>query len=230
MLLAADRLLKNANSGGLQDHYQRSVSDSIKATATITQNNNHVVFSPLFLSVKCTMRFGRFAFLSHFCALALTIYVCWLSVAHGFSANRPLGRPRKQTMLHLNLGGLFRGSKSGNTNASGADDRGDLTGVSSTIEAIENVESNQKVSRLLSSLLQDLQSSTVEGSSQDGKVKITFDCQQKPVRVTIDENFHNEVDASTMGAAVTEALIDGHKKSTEKMNDKMKGLNSELGI
>ncbi|KAL7578332.1 hypothetical protein ACA910_012738 [Epithemia clementina (nom. ined.)] len=133
------------------------------------------------------------------------------------------------TALRIDLGGFFGG---GNKKSRSSDDPA-LTdgGVAEIMQSMTNLESAQRMGKLTTSLLQELQSSIVEGSAQDGKVKVYFDCQQKPVRVSIDESYYADAaDAAELAASLTVAMKDGHEKSIEKMTEKMKSLYSEFGL
>jgi len=79
-------------------------------------------------------------------------------------------------------------------------------------------------------MVQELTAMTVEGSSPDGKVKIVFDCQQRPVSTFIDEAYFETSDVSDVSNAVTAAMKDAQTKSIERMDDKMKAFYSELGL
>mmetsp|Transcript_1782 Transcript_1782/g.2526 ORF Transcript_1782/g.2526 Transcript_1782/m.2526 type:complete len:205 (+) Transcript_1782:77-691(+) len=139
------------------------------------------------------------------------------------------------TCLNLNLGELFRDGNhkydrrysSSNKNA-----RDNLSGIAGVMETMGNFESAQKVGRITNALLQELQSTTVEGSAHDGKIKVTFDCQQRPLKTFIDDSYYVEVgnNASEMAQSLSIAMRDGHQKSIEKMNEKIKNLYSELGL
>lgn len=92
-------------------------------------------------------------------------------------------------------------------------------------------KSTTKVERLRATLNQELASSTVEGSAQNGKVKAVYDCQQRPLSILIDENYFQAAFlVEDVCDAVTTALHDAYARSTEKTDDKMKGLFSEIGL
>jgi DNA-binding protein YbaB len=80
-----------------------------------------------------------------------------------------------------------------------------------------------------------LKSITVEGSSENGKIKIVFDGQQNPISTYIDESFfreqqRNNVDPNDLANAITAAMKDARMKSVEKMNEKMKNVYNDLGF
>ena len=129
----------------------------------------------------------------------------------------------------MDLGGFFGGKKS-SENDEHSEGKCDSGAVAEMMESMSTLESAQRMGKLTTSILQDLQSSIVEGSAQDGKVKVSFDCQQKPVRVSIDEGYYAEASASEMAASLTLALQDGHAKSIDKMEDKTRTLFSEFGL
>ena len=136
-----------------------------------------------------------------------------------------------QTVLFLDLVGFFGGKKTHSTEDGAlTGGPGSTGGVAEIMDSMNNLESAQRMGKLTTSLFQDLQSSTVEGSSQDGKVKVLLNCQQKPVRVSIDEGYYAEVDANEMAASLTVAMQDAYDKSIDIADQKMRSLYSELGL
>jgi len=105
-------------------------------------------------------------------------------------------------------------------------------GVAGIMDSMQNFKKTQRVAKLTSSLLQDLGSMTVEGSAADGKVRVSFDCQQRPVRVDIDESYFDSVEsASDLADAVTAAMRIAHSKSSERQAERVtKFLNNDLGL
>ena len=100
------------------------------------------------------------------------------------------------------------------------------------VDSMENLKRAQRAAKMTSRLVQDLSSTTVEGTAADGKVKVILDCQQRPVNVKIDEGYVEGMDAdvSDLCSALTEAMTDAHSKSLEKMDEKMKSFYAELGL
>jgi DNA-binding YbaB/EbfC family protein len=130
------------------------------------------------------------------------------------------------TSLCLKIGGWFsRDRKKRQEN-----DAESLGGVASIVDSMGDLKTAQRVGQLTDSLVKELAATVVEGSSAEGKVKVSFDCQQKPVNVQIDEGFLAESDAASLSTAVTTAMQDAHSKSIERMDEKMKSLYSELGL
>ena len=151
-----------------------------------------------------------------------------LPCVYAFVAPRTRHTPRadNQVALNLNIGGWFgRNRKKRQDN-----DAENLGGVASIVDSLGDLKTAQRVGQLTDSLVKELSSTVVEGSAVDGKVKVTFNCQQKPVGVTIDEGFMSEVDATTLSNAVSTAMQDAHSKSIERMDEKMKSLYAELGL
>jgi DNA-binding protein YbaB len=105
-----------------------------------------------------------------------------------------------------------------------------LGGVAGTMMAMENFKASQKIGRTVEGLVQDLAGTTVEGSSENGKVKVVYDGRQQPLEASIDPTFFKDASASTVSAAFVEAMKDAHFKSRETMNEKMKGFYNELGL
>lgn len=98
------------------------------------------------------------------------------------------------------------------------------------MDSMEGFKKSQRVGKLTNSLAQDLSSTSVEGSSPDGKVKVVLDCQQRPLRVDIDDNYFQMADRADMSNAVLLAMLSAYSKSIEKMDDKMKSYYNDLGL
>lgn len=129
----------------------------------------------------------------------------------------------------------------GSTPSSSPDDSGDgsetplditseKAGVASVMASMDKLKTSQRIGKMTASVVQDLSSLTVEGSSANGKVKVTVDGQQLPLSTQIDEAFAKSSSAADVSSAVTEAMKDAHRKSTEKMEEKMKSFFSDLGL
>jgi DNA-binding protein YbaB len=100
-----------------------------------------------------------------------------------------------------------------------------------TNNATGRTKSKSKIDRLKLSINQDLTSTTVEGTAENGKVKIIYDGRQRPVSLTIDESyFETAFLVEDVCDAVTAAMRDAYAKSAEKMDEKMKSLYTELGL
>jgi DNA-binding protein YbaB len=144
------------------------------------------------------------------------------------------------TALFINLG-WFTGRNEDNHRDGNIDTNGDVSesgasrtavmgGVASTMDSMENVKRTQRAGKVTRKLVQDLASTTVEGIAADGKVKVILDCQQRPMSVDIDEGYLEKVLVGDLCVALTSAMSDAHAKSIERMDEKMKGLYSELGM
>jgi DNA-binding protein YbaB len=114
-------------------------------------------------------------------------------------------------------GGLASGNKS-------------LGGVAGTMMAMDKFKASQRLAKSTDALVQDLAGTTVDGFSGNGKVKVVYDCRQQPMEGSIDPTFFKEASASTVSAAFVEAMKDANFKSSETMNEKMKGFYNELGL
>ena len=111
------------------------------------------------------------------------------------------------------------------------------TGLSSSndvvtiMDSMDQLKRAQRIGKITASLVQELKSLTVEGISENGKVKVIYDGQQNPVGAHIDENYYKEkVDVNEFTNALTAAMKDAQTKSVEKMNEKMKNVYNELGF
>lgn len=136
--------------------------------------------------------------------------------------------------LYLNIGGWFGGRDSSRKKQRHQEnDAENLGGVASIVDSMGDLKTAQRVGQLTDALVKELSTTVVEGSAMDGKVKVTFDCQQKPVGVTIEESLMTEgggMDATALSNAVATAMQDAHTKSIERMDEKMKSLYAELGL
>ena len=137
----------------------------------------------------------------------------------------------KQTKLEMiNLGGWFRGNEGNSIEKDDALARDGKQGVVSVIDHMESFKKSQKVGKATGALVGELMASTVEGFSADGKIKVTVDCQQKPLSVEIDEQYFDSTNVLDFSNAMTAAIMDAHQKSRDKIDDKMKSFFADMGI
>lgn len=127
--------------------------------------------------------------------------------------------------------GQGEGKATAGTRPPKASPKSGLGGVAGIMDSMENFKTAQQVGKMTNSLVQELASTTVEGTSVEGKVKVYFDGQQQPVGVKIDDAFLQDVDsASDLSAALTLAMKDAYRKSAERMDEKMKSFYVDLGL
>lgn len=108
---------------------------------------------------------------------------------------------------------------------------GSSSDVVTIMDSMDQLKRAQRIGKITASLVQELKSMTVEGSSENGKVKVIFDGQQNPISTYVDENYYKEkVDVNEFTNALTAAMKDAQMKSMEKMNEKMKNVYNELGF
>ena len=131
-----------------------------------------------------------------------------------------------------------------------------LKGVASIMDSMERFRNSQRVGEKTNGILQDLSNTYVDGVAADGKVKVTLNAQQRPVNVQIDDGYlQTLIDAKAAAESVSEgtkdekkkltgtttvaqdlcdvliqAMQDGHTKSVDKVEEKMKGFYSDLGL
>lgn len=109
-----------------------------------------------------------------------------------------------------------------------------LSGVAGMMNTMSNLKTSKRVSVRTSAVLQDLSNTIVEGTSEDGKVKVTFNGQQQPVGVQIDDSYFQSLGrksgAGELSIAIAEAMREAHAKSASKMEEKVKSLYSDLGF
>lgn len=98
------------------------------------------------------------------------------------------------------------------------------------VDSMENFKRAQRAGKMTRKLVQELSSTTVEGTAADGKVKVIVDCQQRPVNVIIDESYVTSSDVADLCASLVLAMNDAHAKSMDRMDEKMKSFYSELGL
>ena len=115
-------------------------------------------------------------------------------------------------------------SSNSNTNKAG------IGGVAGIMDSMENFKTAQQVGKMTNSLVQDLQKETFEGVAVEGKVKVLFDGQQRPVGVQIDDTYLADADASELSSALTSAMKEAYQKSSERMDEKMKLFYIDLGL
>jgi DNA-binding protein YbaB len=116
------------------------------------------------------------------------------------------------------------------------------SGVVAIMDSMDQLKRSQRIGKITATLVQELKSITVEGSSENGKIKIIMDGQQNPISTYIDESYfreqqqpprnnnNNNVDTNELSKAITTAMKDARMKSIEKMNEKMKNVYNELGF
>jgi DNA-binding YbaB/EbfC family protein len=147
--------------------------------------------------------------------------------------SRRIGSARKSTSLFINLhwfGSKNENDEQNNGEALAADGKGTLGGVSGIMESMDGFKKSQRIGKMTGALVHELSSMTVEGTAENGKVKVTFDCQQRPVDVFIDDAYFDSANAADVSDAITTAMKEAHAKSTEKMDEKMKNFFAQVGL
>ena len=110
-----------------------------------------------------------------------------------------------------------------------------LTSVANIMDSMASFKTSQQVGDRTASILQDLSNQMAEGTSVDGKVKVTYNGQQKPIGVQIDEAYFEAVSKRNGGLdelcrGLTQAMQEAQSKSAEKMEEKMKPLYEDIGL
>jgi DNA-binding protein YbaB len=109
-----------------------------------------------------------------------------------------------------------------------------LSGVAGIMNSMSSFKTSKRVSDRTNAVLQDLSNTIVEGTSTDGKVKVSYNGQQQPVGVQIDEAYFQSLGrksgAGELSIAITEAMQEAHSKSASKIEEKVKSLYSDLGF
>jgi DNA-binding protein YbaB len=110
-----------------------------------------------------------------------------------------------------------------------------LGNVASVMESMNSYSKSQSIAKRTQGVLQDLSNSLIDGSSADGKVKVTYNGQQKPVGVQIDPGYffslkNDKEGAEELSAAVQQAIEEAHEKTSAKMEEKMNSLYRQIGF
>lgn len=178
---------------------------------------------------------------------------------HGF-AFPWFGGDDDETNGSSKSGGVGSGSSTGGSSSgrgsSSEDDavNANLKGVASIMESMDRFRNSQRVGDKTNGILQDLSNTYVEGVAADGQVKVTLNGQQRPINVQIDDGYlQTLIDAKAAAGTgsgkvngkkipgtttvaqdlcdvLIQAMQDGHAKSIDKMEEKMKGFYSDLGL
>ncbi|KAG7369453.1 YbaB/EbfC DNA-binding family protein [Nitzschia inconspicua] len=114
-----------------------------------------------------------------------------------------------------------------------------LVSISNVMDAkLGSFKSSQRVGDKTGAALADLSNTLVEGSSDNGKIKVTVTGQQQFVGIQIDESYFSELaqrpsskDAlQELSLQLTSAMKGAHSKSEQKLQDKLKSLYQDLGF
>lgn len=210
---------------------------------------------------KHSIKRGRFKMKNHFWLLLGIIILAqsatvwsWTSIVsrQGFTRDvfkAPFGASnaivrrrgsRATTTTALSVFGWFQNEDGDDGNDKSQDEESDgvvstkLSGVAGIMNSMSSFKTSKRVSDRTNAVLQDLSNTIVEGTSADGKVKVTYNGQQQPVGVQIDEGYFQSLGrksgAGELSIAMTEAMQEAHSKSASKIEEKVKSLYSDLGF
>ena len=159
------------------------------------------------------------------------------SQAASISGYRPYLLASRATKRRTSLSvlGFFQGKdEQGKDDSTDEMEVGSLSGVSEVMNSMNRFKTSQRVSERTNVVVQELAGVTVEGTSADGKVKVMFNGQQRPIGVQIDEAYFQSLGrksgARELSVAINEAMKQAHEKSAAKMEEKLKALYSDLGF
>lgn len=145
------------------------------------------------------------------------------SFVHSFSTTRQSHRRSESTTLNFAFP-WFGGSNE-------KDDETDenLGKVASVMDSMNKYSATQTIAKRTQGVLQDLSNTLIEGSSVDGKVKITYNAQQKPIGVQVDAEYiqslkDGEDGAEELSVAIQHAMEEAHERSNNKVQEKMSSL------
>ena len=144
------------------------------------------------------------------------------------SRRNGLGRAEDGRDISLGVFGWFSGDNSKGEKESLTTKDG--KGVVNIMDGMEGFKQSQKLGTKTNSLLQELKSTRVEGSSPDGKIKVTLDAQQNPLRVAIDEQYFQSTDVLDFSNSMIVAIKDAHEKSRDKMEEKSKSFFQDINF
>jgi DNA-binding protein YbaB len=133
--------------------------------------------------------------------------------------------PQRPVVSKLDLFARWGGGGSSDNNNNNADSN-NSGGVEQVMQSMQSFKTNQKLGSLTGGLVQELASLTVEGRSEDGKIRVVMNGQQYPVACQVMD----DVDMATLNSALMQAMQDAHAKSFSLMESKMKSLYDELGL
>ena len=107
--------------------------------------------------------------------------------------------------------------------------------LSDAANIMENFKTSQRIGERTGTALQELSYTFVDGMAADGKVKVTFNGQQIPIGVEVDETYLEDIvsgggkeGVDELCLALITAMQDAHYKSGIKVEEKMKSLYSDL--
>lgn len=100
---------------------------------------------------------------------------------------------------------------------------------------MESFKTSQRIGERSGAALQELSYTMVEGIAADGNVKVTFNGQQIPVGVEIDETYWADIVSKEgkegidkLCTELTFAMQDAHYKSGIQVEEKMKAVYTDL--
>lgn len=102
-------------------------------------------------------------------------------------------------------------------------------GLGKMKELAEAFKKAQQVQQGAQQLQQELEQMEIEGSSEDGLVKVLLSGNQEPRGVQIAPEALDK-GAEALSAMVAAAMTDAYQKSTETMRTKMEALTSGLNL
>jgi DNA-binding protein YbaB len=107
--------------------------------------------------------------------------------------------------------------------------------LSDATNIMESFKTSQRIGEQTGKALHELSYTFVEGIAADGKVKVTFNGQQIPIGVEVDESYLEDIVSKSgkegvdeLCLALTNAMQEAHYKSGIKVEEKMKSVYSDL--
>lgn len=94
---------------------------------------------------------------------------------------------------------------------------------------METMKKAQEIAKMGESLNKELQEMLITGSDPSGQVSATFTGMAAPIAVKVSESILSQ-GAEAVSLATTQAIIDGHQKSSQTMMTKMQALYSQFGL
>lgn len=102
-------------------------------------------------------------------------------------------------------------------------------GLGKMKELAEAFKKAQEVQQGAKKLQEELEQMEIEGTSEDGTVKVVLSGNQEPIRVEISQDAVAK-GAEALSELVTLAMRDAYEKSTATMRERMEELTSGLNL
>lgn len=121
----------------------------------------------------------------------------------------------------------------GGSGGGGGDDnkksKNPLSGLGGLGNIMDAMKKAQEFTSVAKDLQDELKNTEIEASVRDGQVTVTMTGQQVPVKVEVTDDLVAQ-GSEQVSAAVTEAVIAAHTKSSQYMKEKMGNLTKGMFV